>query len=113
MIIVMNPNAKQEEVRGIKKKLEELGCTVHVSQGESHCVLGLVGDTSKINTSQIEAEDFVDKVMNVQAPYKRANRLFHPEDTIIKVEDRTIGKRISNNSWTLRCGKRSATNNHC
>ena len=91
MIIVMNPNAKQEEVRGIKKKLEELGCTVHVSQGESHCVLGLVGDTSKINTSQIEAEDFVDKVMNVQAPYKRANRLFHPKDTIIKVEDRTIG----------------------
>ncbi|MBZ9687157.1 3-deoxy-7-phosphoheptulonate synthase [Clostridium estertheticum] len=91
MVIVMNPNAKQDEVRGIVIKLEGLGCIVHVSQGENHCVLGLVGDTSRINISQIEAEEFVDKVMNVQAPYKRANRLFHPEDTIIKVDDRTIG----------------------
>ena len=73
------------------KKIEGLGCDVHVSQGENHCVLGLVGDTSAINISQIEAEECVDKVMRVQAPYKRANRLFHPEDTIIKVDDRTIG----------------------
>lgn len=91
MVIVMNSNAKQDEARGIMKKIESLGCTVHVSQGENHCVLGLVGDTSRINISQIEEEEFVDKVMNVQAPYKRANRLFHPEDTIIKVDNRTIG----------------------
>ncbi|MGV8982076.1 3-deoxy-7-phosphoheptulonate synthase [Clostridium sp.] len=91
MVIVMNPNAKQDEISGIVKKIEGLGCIVHFSQGENYCVLGLVGDTSSINISQIEAENFVDKVMNVQAPYKRANRLFHPENTIVKVGDRSIG----------------------
>lgn len=91
MVIVMKPDAKQDEIRNLVKKSEGLGFDVHVSEGENHCVLGLVGDTSAINTSQFEAEECVDKVMGVQAPYKRANRLFHPEDSIIKVDDRTIG----------------------
>ena len=91
MIIVMKSDAKQEEIQTIKIKLEGLGCIVHISQGENHCVLGLVGDTSAISMGQIEAEEFVDKVMRVQAPYKRANRLFHPEDSIIKADDRIIG----------------------
>jgi len=93
MVIVMNPNATLAEIKGIVLKFKRLGFDINVSQGENHCVLGLVGDTSSINTSQIEAEEFVEKVINVQSPYKRANRLFHPEDTIIKVDDRTIGGR--------------------
>ena len=91
MVIVMKPNARKDQIQAIKKRLEGLGCAVHVSQGENHCVLGIVGDTSTIDISQIEAKECVDKVMRVQAPYKRANRLFHPEDSIIKVDDRTIG----------------------
>ena len=91
MVIVMNSDAKQDQIQAIKKKLERLGCAVHISQGENHCVLGIVGDTSTISISQIEAEDFVDKVIRVQAPYKMANRLFHPEDSIIKVDQRIIG----------------------
>jgi len=91
MVIVMKPHARREEVKDIMKKIEGLGCDVHVWEGENHFVLGIVGDTSAINTSQIEARECVDKVMRVQAPYKRANRLFHPDDTIVKVDDRTIG----------------------
>jgi len=91
MVIVMHPNATQDEIKGIVVKLEGLGFDVNVSQGENHCVLGLVGDTSTINISQFEAEEFVDKVMRVQAPYKRANRLFHPENTIIGVDERIVG----------------------
>lgn len=91
MVIVMKPNARQDEVRVIVKKSEKLGCTVHVSQGKNQCVLGLVGNTSAISTSQIEAEECVDKVMSVQAPYKRANRLFHPDNSIITVGDTAIG----------------------
>ncbi|HEY8891818.1 MAG TPA: 3-deoxy-7-phosphoheptulonate synthase [Clostridium sp.] len=91
MIIVMKSDANGEQIRAIKKKLEELGCIVHVSKGENHCVLGIVGDTSRINEGQIEAEECVDMVMRVQAPYKRANRLFHPDDSIIKVDEQTIG----------------------
>ncbi|MFT5873271.1 MAG: 3-deoxy-7-phosphoheptulonate synthase [Clostridium sp.] len=91
MVIVMNCDAKQDQVKGIVKKIERLGCAVHITKGENCCILGLVGDTSAINISQIEAEESVDKVMRVQAPYKRANRLFHPDDSIINVADRTIG----------------------
>ena len=91
MIIVMKSDANGDQISAIKKKLEELGCVVHVSNGENHCVLGIVGDTSRINEGQIEAEECVDMVMRVQAPYKRANRLFHPDDSIIKVDDQTIG----------------------
>ncbi len=91
MVIVMKPNAKQDQIMNIKKKIEGLGCAVHVSKGENNCVLGLVGDTSTINAGQIEAEECVDNVMRVQAPYKRANRLFHPDDSLIKVDNRTIG----------------------
>lgn len=91
MVIVMKSQAKQDQIQAIKKKLEGLSCIVHVVEGENHCVLGLVGDTSMINESQIEAEEFVDKILRVQAPYKRGNRLFHPDDSIINVDDRTIG----------------------
>ncbi|WP_291634013.1 3-deoxy-7-phosphoheptulonate synthase [Clostridium sp.] len=91
MVIVMNCDAKQDQVKGIVKKIEKWGCAVHITQGENCCILGLVGDTSAINISQIEAEESVDKVMRVQSPYKRANRLFHPDDSIVKVADKTIG----------------------
>ncbi|MGH4050244.1 MAG: 3-deoxy-7-phosphoheptulonate synthase [Clostridium sp.] len=91
MVIVMKSTAKENQILAIKKKLEGLGCIVHMSKGNNQCVLGLVGDTILINESQIEAEECVDKVMRVQAPYKRGNRLFHPDDSIIKVDNLTIG----------------------
>jgi len=91
MVIVMKSDANLNQIEAIKKKLEGLGCLVHVSRGENHCVLGLVGDTSAISEGQIEAEECVDKVVRVQAPYKRGNRLFHPDDSIIKVNGQTIG----------------------
>ena len=91
MVIVMKSDIRKDQVRDIVKKSEELGCTVHVSQVKNQCVLGLVGDSSAINISQIEAEKCVDMVISVQAPYKIANRLFHPEDSIINVGDRKIG----------------------
>jgi len=91
MVIVMKSDANLNQIEAIKKKLEGLGCLVHVSRGENHCVLGLVGDTSAISEGQIEAEECVDKVVRVQAPYKRGNRLFHPDDSIIEVDGQTIG----------------------
>ena len=91
MIIVMKAKAKEDQIQAIKNRLEGLGCIVDVSQGESNCVLGLSGNISAIDISQIEARECVDKVMRVHAPYKRANRLFHPDDSMIKVDDRVIG----------------------
>lgn len=93
MVIVMKANAKQDQIMNIKKKLEGLGCAIFITQGENCCILGIVGDTSSINAGQIEAEECVDNVMRVQAPYKRANRLFHPDDSLIKVDNRIIGEK--------------------
>lgn len=91
MIIVMNPSASKESVEQLRVKLSEKGVTVNLWQGAKYCVLGLLGDTSAINPNQIEADIEVDKVLHVQEPYKKANRLFHPEDTIVNVRDEVIG----------------------
>lgn len=91
MIIVMNPGASKESIEQLRVKLSEKGVTVNLWQGNKYCVLGLLGDTSAINPNQIEANIEVDKVLHVQEPYKKANRLFHPEDTIVNVRDEVIG----------------------
>jgi len=91
MVIVMKPDAPREVIEKIEKKMQSLGCQVHLSQGENYVLLGLVGDTRKINPSQIEANEYVDKLLKVQQSFKLANRTFHPEDTVIDVEGHTIG----------------------
>lgn len=91
MIIVMKPSATPEQIEAVSSRLESYGCTVQKVQGVSYCILGLIGDTSEISTDQINAIDSVDKIMRVQDPFKRANRLFHPEDTIIDVDGAKIG----------------------
>ncbi len=91
MIIIMKPGAPASEIEKLINKVEKLGLTVHESQGANYCVLGLVGDTSQIEPSQLYANENVEKVLRVQEPYKLANRLFHPEDTHIEVEGRVIG----------------------
>ncbi|OLS02355.1 3-deoxy-7-phosphoheptulonate synthase [Tissierella creatinophila] len=91
MVIVMKQNAPTEVIEKIQKKMMSLGCEVHKVQGKDHCILGLVGDTRKINPSQIEANDYVEKLLIVQHPFKLAGRAFHPEDTIIDVDGVKIG----------------------
>lgn len=91
MIVIMRADATKEEILKLKGKIEMEDCRVSVVQGEKHCILGLVGDTTKIDPSKIEANEFVERVTKVQQPYKLANKLFHPHDTVIKVNDKTIG----------------------
>lgn len=91
MIIIMKPEATRQVIEKLKNKFETKGFKVHESQGENWCILGLIGDTASLSIDQIEANESVDRVMRVQDPFKRANRLFHPEDTIVNVEGRKIG----------------------
>ncbi|QUH24835.1 3-deoxy-7-phosphoheptulonate synthase [Serpentinicella alkaliphila] len=91
MVIVMKHAAPQEIIEKIHNKMVELGCKVHKSQGENYCLLGLVGETSKIQESQLLANPYVDRVLRVQHPFKLASRLFHPEDTVIDIEGHKIG----------------------
>ncbi|SDJ97558.1 3-deoxy-7-phosphoheptulonate synthase [Natronincola ferrireducens] len=91
MVIVMKPGAPQEMIEKISKKMVSLGCDVRITQGENYTILGLVGDTSKINPNQIEANEYVERLLKVQHPFKLASRLFHPEDTIIEIDGVKVG----------------------
>ena len=85
MIIMLKPDAADVSVAHLSELIREMGVEVMRSDGTEHSVLHLIGDTSKIDKSTIEASDIVHKIIRVQEPYKRANRLFHNEDTVIEV----------------------------
>lgn len=91
MIIIMQPKAPESEIKKIKQRMINLGCEVNEYQSQNHRILGLLGDTSKIDSGLIKSNRNVDKIIFVNEPYKKVNRLFHPEDTIIKIQDKTIG----------------------
>jgi 3-deoxy-7-phosphoheptulonate synthase len=85
MIIAMKKGTSREEAERFALALERQGVKVHFSEGETQTVLGLVGDTAAIDAEALSAHHLVDKTLRVQEPYKRANRLFHPEDTRIEI----------------------------
>lgn len=93
MIVVLNRDANQGEVEKLRKKLISLGCQIHEIVGEDRHVLGLVGDTTNVDPALIKSNRAVDKLIYVQEPYKKANRMFHEENSIIKVGKESVGGR--------------------
>ena len=100
MIVVMKANTPTEEIEKMAGKLKEMGFTPHTSQGENYFLFGLVGDTTKIDLRQIEANKNVERVLKVQHPFKLANKLFHPENTVIDVD----GVKIGNGNIAIMAG---------
>ncbi len=91
MIIVLEPKTEENEIKKIKERVENMGCEVHEVKGKYYHIFGIIGDTSNIDPKSFEANRHVQKIMHVQEPYKKANRLFKPEDSVISVDNRTIG----------------------
>lgn len=91
MIIVLKKGAPKEESEKLKKSLEARGFTIHDSIGENQEVLGIVGDTSVLDPEDFMANEWVEKALRVQEPFKRANRMFHPDDSIIDVNGVKVG----------------------
>jgi 3-deoxy-7-phosphoheptulonate synthase len=91
MIAVLKPSATQEQIENLTSWLEGRGLAVHLSQGEAYTVLGLIGDTSKIDTELLEGLEMVDSVKRISEPFKNANRKFHPDDSVIDVGSVKIG----------------------
>ena len=85
MIVVVNNNAKKEQFDNLISWLEGQNVKVHISKGDFQTVLGLVGDTSRIDTELLEGLDIVSRVMRVTEPFKNANRKFHPENTCVDI----------------------------
>ena len=93
MIIVFKPNAPQEAKLKVRAKLENHGFVIHESNGLNITLYGIVGDTSAFDMRTLIADDCIEKIMRVQEPFKRANRMFHPEDSIVNVGGVPIGGR--------------------
>ena len=91
MIIVLKPDVEQNKREQLIDWLGTLGVGVHTSVGEYQTVLGLIGDTSGVDTDLIDSLDIVETVKRVSEPFKRANRKFHPEDTVVEVGDVRVG----------------------
>ena len=91
MIVVLKQNPDKSQLNNLITWLGSKGVEVHPTVGATQTILGLVGDTSHVDIDLISALDIVETVRRVQEPYKNANRKFHPDDTVIKVGDTTIG----------------------
>lgn len=102
MIIVVKSTATKEDSLLFKNKLEqEYGVKVNEWTGVESTVLGLIGDTTKIDIDYISAQDIVESVKRVQEPYKKANRKFHPDNTVISFDG---GQKIGDGSLCIMAG---------
>ena len=91
MIIIMKPNASDEAVKKVTNLIESKGLQVHLSKGDEVTIVGVVGDKTKLQGSNIEISEGVDKVVAVTESYKLVNKKFHPEDSVIPVGNTHIG----------------------
>ena len=91
MIAVLKSGTTDKQIENLATWLKAQGLTVHLSKGSDHTIVGLVGDTSKIDAELIESLDIVDTVKHISEPFKSANRKFHPDDSVISVGNTSVG----------------------
>jgi len=91
MIVILKENHDNEQLENLKDWLKSMNIDVHVSTGQHQTVLGLIGDTTVVDADLIRALSIVEDVKLVQEPYKKANRKFHPADTVVDVGGVKIG----------------------
>lgn len=91
MIAVLKHGTTQEQREHLLSWLENMGLEVHVSEGKEITILGLVGDTSRVDMDLLSSLDIVESVKRVSEPFKKANRKFHPADSVISIGNARIG----------------------
>jgi len=91
MIIILKHQARQEQIERLRVFLGKMGLGIHMSEGENHTIMGLIGDTTQVDADLLTTLDAVESVRRIQEPYKKANRKFHPEDTVVDCSGVKIG----------------------
>ena len=94
MIVILKKNPDEKQLNNLMAWLKSLNIAIHPSEGATHLVLGLVGDTSVVDIDLLRALDIVEDVKRVQEPYKNANRKFHEEDSVIPVGNTQVGGNV-------------------
>ena len=100
MVVIMKPGTEQADIRKLVAKFEAMNFKVGVTNGVGCTILGLVGDTVALDEDEIMLNEHVERVMRVQEPYKKANRKFHPEDTVVDVN----GIKVGGGNFTVMAG---------
>lgn len=101
MIIILKENPDQKQLDNLVSWLKSMDLDIHYSKGKNTTIMGLIGDTSPVDTDLIEALDIVETVKRIQEPYKNANRKFHPKDTVVEISD---GIKIGGGSFQIIAG---------
>jgi len=91
MIAVLKQGTTTAQTQHLVAWLKNMNLDVHISEGQHVTVLGLIGDTSRVDMDLLKSLDMVETVKRVSEPFKQANRKFHPKDTIIEIGDIRIG----------------------
>ena len=106
MVIIMKPGTSTERIQALAHELEVQGLKVGITNGVGCSILGLVGDTSHLDADDLMLHQGVERVMRVQEPYKKANRKFHPDDTVVDVS----GVKVGGGTFTVMAGPCSVEN---
>ncbi|MFP4395054.1 MAG: 3-deoxy-7-phosphoheptulonate synthase [Anaerolineales bacterium] len=91
MIVVMKPNATEEEITNVAAHIRAEGCQTHLSAGKEHTIIGVIGNGRPINRDRLERMPGVDRTVLIQRPFKLAGRAFHPQDTVFPIDGVDIG----------------------
>ena len=102
MIAILKPGVPKEQLDNLIRWLEGQGLKIHISFGDVYTVLGLVGDTSKIDMDLLGSLEIVQSVKRVSEPFKRCSRDFQPQDTVIELGN--TGVKIGGGNFTVIAG---------
>ncbi len=91
MVIVLHPATTPQQIKELENELAREDCQAYLSHGTFQSIVGVVGATQKVDRDRLLTKSYVEKILSVQEPYKKANRMFHPENTVIHVGEQTIG----------------------
>ena len=106
MIAVLKETATEQQIVNLVNWFESQGLKVNRSQGDYVTILGLIGDTTKIDIDLLRGLDIIDNVMRISEPFKKANRKFHPEDSIVDIG----GVKIGGGNFAVMAGPCSVEN---
>ena len=100
MIAVIRKGVSDARVAELCERLRERGLETHVSVGTYQTIVGLVGDTASIDIRLLESLDEIEQIKRVSEPFKKANRKFHPEDSVVEIG----GVKIGGGTFTVMAG---------
>jgi 3-deoxy-7-phosphoheptulonate synthase len=91
VIVIMKQGATDTQISNVAARIKQLGCGVHLSEGEERTIIGIIGNGRPLDREQIERMDGVERTVPILRPFKLAGRDFQPHDTVVKVNGVSIG----------------------